>query len=224
MLEEQKIIDKLKAEGINESISKGLNFETEEALNGWVDNFKTTITKPKSLGDYTKDELKSLADKGEVKNLQSLLDEVRTKAKAKGKPANEGSKEGEAKPDGKGEDDNDAISQITKAINDLKEKMENSLNEQKAKSLEEKKNAYIDEHTKGFSALDVSVIKQIMGNDATKEQLDAKIAEFRKERLAQGLDGYASNDNHGGQSNGELDATWKEALKSMKEKKNKKNK
>jgi len=219
MLEEQKIIDKLKAEGINESISKGLNFETEEALNGWVDNFKTTITKPKSLGDYTKDELKSLADKGEVKNLQSLLDEVRTKAKAKGKPTNEGST-----PEDKGEGDNDAISQITKAINDLKEKMESSLNEQKTKSLEEKKNAYIDEHTKGFSALDVSVIKQIMGNDATKEQLDAKIAEFRKERLAQGLDGYASNDNHGGQSNGELDATWKEALKSMKEKKNKKNK
>jgi len=86
-LEQIAITDKLKAEGITESLSNGLTFETDEDLASWVDNYKSGLPEPvKKLEDYTKEELEEMAKdpqfKG-AKGLQGYIDSVRAKAPAK---------------------------------------------------------------------------------------------------------------------------------------------
>jgi len=210
MLELKVIQDKLVAEGISESLSKGINFETEEDLNGWVASYKTAIPTQKAIGDYTEDELKAMADKGEAKNLQSLIDKVRTAAKAKkeGTPP-----EGASTPP-------DAIADLKaafqKEFDALKEAQAAGLEKQRIASLEVAKDTYIDTNTEGFGSLDVKTLKTILPATATSAEIDAKIAEFRSERLRQGLSSYRTGKGNLDKK-GELGTAWDEALKATTE-------
>jgi len=82
-LEKDEIINKLKEEGINENLSNGLSFETEEDLYSWVDTYKSGLPEPiKGLDAYTKEELEEIAKdpqfKG-AKGLQGFIDSERQK-------------------------------------------------------------------------------------------------------------------------------------------------
>jgi hypothetical protein len=85
MIEKNFIVDKLKSEGINENLGNSLAFESEEHLNSWVSEYKASLPEIKGLNDYTVEDLKKLADTGENKALQGLLDKVRTEAAKKAK-------------------------------------------------------------------------------------------------------------------------------------------
>ncbi len=83
-IENDVIVSKLKLEGISEKLGNGLTFETDDELNVWVESYKSgQPAKIRGLGEYTEDELKKLADSGDNKILQSLLDKVRTASKPK---------------------------------------------------------------------------------------------------------------------------------------------
>ena len=75
-VESSVVIGKLQSEGIDNELATGISFETEEALNAWVGKAKTLLEKPKDISQYTVEELREKADKGEFKNIQSLFHEI----------------------------------------------------------------------------------------------------------------------------------------------------
>ena len=85
MLEQETIISKLESEGIDKSLASGINFETEEALNSWVGVAKTFVEKPKSIENYTAEELEALLKdpQPKAKGLQSLMDKERARIREK---------------------------------------------------------------------------------------------------------------------------------------------
>jgi hypothetical protein len=88
-IEQTVIVDKLKEEGINETLGNGLSFETDADLGVWVEAYKSGLpAQNKALNEYTKEELEEIAKdpqfKG-AKGLQGLLDAARQK-KAEPKP------------------------------------------------------------------------------------------------------------------------------------------
>lgn len=96
MLDGNVVIDKLKAEGISDTLGANLAFETADELDAWVNSYKSSIPKEKKLQDYTLDELEEIAKdpqfKG-AKGLQGFLDKERQKAREKFKAPNEPPKE-----------------------------------------------------------------------------------------------------------------------------------
>lgn len=223
MLDQKVIQDKLANEGIPEELSKGINFEAEEDLNGWVNSFKTTVKTTKAIGDYTKDELKTLADTGENVNLQSLLDEVRTsaikKAKEKVTPPND-TKVDTGVPKNTAEE---LKALFQKEIDELKATQLAGLERQKTELLEINKSAYIDKNTEGFGSYDVNILKKMIPATATEAEIDAKIAEMRQARLAQGLSSYKSYDGNPDKK-GDIGDVWGQAIKATIDKKKSKNK
>lgn len=222
MLTTEQIQNKLTTEGIDESLSTGINFETDEALNKWVDNVKTFTTNHKSIRDYTEDELKDLAAKGENKILQSLFDKIRTfETKTTKDKITDGDTAGATAGDTAGgadtEDINDPNAKILAEMRETIAKLETtvtaSTEAQKQVQLKMVKETYIKEKAKGFDPYDISTLKQLIPNDATTADIDIKIAEMRQARLSQGLSGYSSGEGKTVNKKGDLGDEWNEAIK-----------
>ena len=83
MAVEQAVIDsKLQEEGIDvQLLPEGIQFETEEALDKWVGVAKTFTAKPKSIEEYTKEELEEILKdpSPKAKGLQGFADSLRQK-------------------------------------------------------------------------------------------------------------------------------------------------
>lgn len=111
MLEKDVIINKLKAEGVSDTLGANLAFETADELDAWVNSYKSTTPKEKKLQDYTLDELEEIAKdpqfKG-AKGLQGFLDKERQKAREKSKTPNDPPK------------DDDKLDKLLEELNNLK--------------------------------------------------------------------------------------------------------
>jgi len=82
-IEKDVITTKFKDEGISETLSKGLSFETDAELSEWVSDYKSVLPTPnKKIEDYTKEEIEEIAKdpqfKG-AKGLQGYFDSIRQK-------------------------------------------------------------------------------------------------------------------------------------------------
>ena len=180
MLEQETIISKLESEGIDKSLASGINFETEEALNSWVGVAKTFVEKPKSIENYTAEELEALLKdpQPKAKGLQSLMDKERARIREKmGKQ--EPPKEGEETPE-------------QKALRERLEALEAGMTQSKEQLAAEKRNLLIEKETQGLEELEVELIKNSIPKDADAQTIKAKVEAYKNMQAKKGLKGYVS--------------------------------
>ena len=180
MLEQETIISKLESEGIDKSLASGINFETEEALNSWVGVAKTFVEKPKSIENYTAEELEALLKdpQPKAKGLQSLMDKERARIREKmGKT--EPAKEGEETPE-------------QKALRERLEALEAGMTQSKEEIAAEKRNLLIEKETQGLEELEVELIKNSIPKDADAQMIKAKVEAYKNMQAKKGLKGYVS--------------------------------
>lgn len=201
MIENEVIVSKLQAEGIDEKLAIGISFETEEALGAWVGAAKTFTTKPKDISEYTVDELKKLADGGTVKHLQALLDKTRTEAIKK--PTEEKPAE---------------ISPELKAMQETLAKILTDNEASKADSQKAKFDAYVETKTKGFDPLEVTMLKASMSSTASNAEIDTAVENYRALMVKRGLRSYSSFSSST-KTAGDLDAETSKAIKDFVDKK-----
>ena len=204
MIENEVIVSKLQAEGIDEKLAIGISFETEEALGAWVGAAKTFTTKPKDISEYTVDELKKLADGGTVKHLQALLDKTRTEA-TKVTTTTETKKEAEISPE-------------LKAMQETLAKILTDNETSKADSQKAKFDAYVETKTKGFDPLEVTMLKASMSSTATNADIDTAVENYRALMVKRGLRSYSSFSSST-KTAGDLDAETSKAIKDFVDKK-----
>ena len=180
MLEQETIISKLESEGIDKSLASGINFETEEALNSWVGVAKTFVEKPKSIENYTAEELEALLKdpQPKAKGLQSLMDKERARIREKmGKT--EPAKEGEETPE-------------QKALRERLEALEAGMTQSKEEIAAEKRNLLIEKETQGLEEFEVELIKNSIPKDADAQTIKAKVEAYKNMQAKKGLKGYVS--------------------------------
>jgi len=204
-IESEVIIGKLQSEGIDEKLASGISFETEEALNAWVGTAKTFVEKPKAISDYTVEELKTMADKGELKNVQSLLDKIRTEVAKKVDPSKTDQKK----------DENPELEALKTKLAQIEAGLESS----KTQSALEKRNEYIAEKSKGLESFEVELLKSATPADATNADIDKRIADYRALMVKRGLKGYSTEQSSGKTG---LSSDWADSTKKFVESKTKK--
>jgi len=200
-IESEVIIGKLQSEGIDEKLAAGISFETEEALNAWVGTAKTFVTKPKAMSEYTADELKTMADKGELKNVQSLLDKIRTESSKKVEPEKKG-------------DTNPELEALKAKLAEIQQSIESST----AQTALEKRDAVINTKAKGLEPFEISLLKSSIKSDATDADIDKTISDYRSLMVKRGLKGYATEQSSGKSG---LPSDWSDATKKFVESKQK---
>ena len=209
MLEQETIISKLESEGIDKSLASGINFETEEALNSWVGVAKTFVEKPKSIENYSAEELEALLrdPQPKAKGLQSLMDKERARIREKmGKQ--EPPKEGEETPE-------------QKALRERLEALEAGMTQSKEEIAAEKRNLLIEKETQGLEELEVELIKNSIPKDADAQTIKAKVEAYKNMQAKKGLKGYVSAGD-GDKKAGELPADFKSAMSNFVSSKTKK--
>lgn len=200
-IETTVIVDKLKEEGINEALSNGLSFETEDDLTSWVDNYKSGLPTVKKLEDYTKDEIEELAKdpqfKG-AKGLQGFVDSIRQKQvkKPETKP--------NVKPDEK-------EPEWAKKIREQQEKI-------LAKNEQEEFNSTVSKLAKAEKLNDVHIarVKKSLSPTATEAEIKAEIESYKKEMSELGIKEFGTPGGGGknNSSSGEkLAKAWAEKHK-----------
>lgn len=187
-LESTVIVDKLKEEGINESLAVGLSFETEENLTSWVNTFKTAIPQTKDIKDYTKDELEELAKdpqfKG-AKGLQGFIDSIRSRSKPSNPPTNPPSDEPPA---------------WAKAISEKLEKLETQKQIESFESIVSKLGK-----EEGLSDVHIARVKKSLGKDATEAQIKAEVKAYKAELIEAGIANFGSPGGGSGKNSGNVD-------------------
>lgn len=188
-VEAEKVTEKLIAEGLDTKIATGISFEDEERLNEWVDTFKT-LTKPKGVEDYSSEELqnfgkqvlskldketiKKWGDTGDVKTIQSLFDEIRTKSKPKEDP-NKSEKFEE--------------SEAYKALKDQFDSLSQTLAAQTEKSKKADFESKVEKAAKGLDPLEVEMIKGTLNVDASDDDINKKVEAYRSLLTKRGITG-----------------------------------
>ena len=217
-LEKEKVISKLKSEGIDEKFGEGVNFETEEELDKWVGNAKTLLVKPKALEDYTVDEL---AEKLKVaapkeKGLQALADRIRTEASKK---KEETKKETETK------------TQESDEIKDLKTKIEQLLSDHKAekKEREESKkkttfDSLFDKYAKGLEDEDKTYVKATLTADSSEDDIKGAVEKFKALMAKRGFEGYGTSSSTQKVKDVSKDSDFSKSIERLKKKEEDKNK
>ena len=209
MLEPEIIINKLESEGIDKSLASGINFETEEALNSWVGVAKTFVEKPKSIENYTAEELEALLKEPQpkAKGLQSLMDRERTRIKEKlGKQ-----EPPKAAP---------AESDEAKALRERLEALEAGINKSNETIATEKRNAFIEKQVAGLDPLEVTLMKNAIPKDATEAEITKQISDYLNLQAKRGLKSYVTSES-AGKKTGE-DPYMDESVKRILEKRSKK--
>lgn len=210
-LEKEKVISKLKEEGIDEKFGEGVNFETEEELNSWVGNAKTLLVKPKALEEYTVDELEGLLKVAspKEKGLQALADRIRTETTKK-------------KVEIKDQEPNPAGNEDIKALND---KLDKLLNEREA---DKKRNTFestFDKYAKGLEDVDKSYVKATLSNDSSEDDIKKSVGDYKALMTKRGFEGFGPEDTSKGKGkvseDKDLEASVKRLLERKKEKERK---
>lgn len=205
MLEQETIISKLEEEGIDKSLASGINFETEEALNNWVGVAKTFVEKPKSIENYTAEELEALLKdpQPKAKGLQSLMDKERARIREK-MEKQDPQKDGVETPE-------------QKALRERLETLEAGMAQSKEEIAAEKRNLLIEKETQGLEELEVELIKNSIPKDADAQTIKAKVEAYRNMQAKKGLKGYVSAGD--GDKKGKEDQLVDESVKRLLEKK-----
>lgn len=189
-LESTVIVDKLKEEGINESLAVGLSFETEENLTSWVNTFKTAIPQTKDIKDYTKDELEELAKdpqfKG-AKGLQGFIDSIRSKSK----PSNQTTTTTQT---------SDEPPAWAKAISEKLEKLETQKQIESFESIVSKLGK-----EEGLSDVHIARVKKSLGKDATEAQIKAEVKAYKAELTEAGITSFGTPGGGSGKNSGNVD-------------------
>ena len=203
-IEKDVIVDKLKEEGINETLGNGLSFETDADLGVWVEAYKSGLpAQKKDLTEYTKEELEEIAKDPQFKGargLQGFLDSIRQK---KAEPA---------KKDDPKQDDSIAL-----ALKELRDQ----LTEIKGQKALESFDVLVSKVGKSESLSDVHIarVKKGLKSDATEADIKAEIAAYKKELASIGVKEFGTPGS-GNKSNSGI----KSASKAWKEKQLKKTK
>lgn len=207
MVESQIIVDKLKTEGIDENLAKGITFETEEALNEWVGVAKTFATKPKGIEEYTKEEIEAILKEPQpkAKGLQGYFDSMKAKSKAAPTPVPTG------------------METLVETITSLKTELESiksGFDESKKMTAKQLFEAEIGKHTNGLSEYEVKMVKATLSETASTLEIKNAFDTYRSEMSKKGLSGYTPKDANG--QTKQLDGSYKDAIKKMVEQKTKK--
>jgi len=220
-IEKEQVIGKLKAEGIDETLGDGISFETEEDLNKWVGKAKTFMDKPKSLKEYTTEELEN-----ELKNptptakgLQALADKIRTetrkKLEEKDKPKDP-PKETKELPE--------EIKAKLAEIDQLKAEFEASKKENEQTKKEKSFEELFDLNSKGLEAEDKKYVRATLKIDSSEEDVKKAVAEYKSLAAKRGFKNFgvdsSSHKNKGGlpDSYKKMATEWAEAEKKKREK------
>jgi hypothetical protein len=205
-LEKEVIVDKLKEEGISETLGNGLSFETDEELTSWVDAYKTGLPAPeKALKDYTKEELEEIAKdpqfKG-AKGLQGLLDSVRQKGKTPTPTPTPKQKE------------DDATALALKAIQEKLDKIE-------GKEAVKEFDNLVSRLGKAESLNDTHIarVRKSLENDATEAEIKAEITAYKKEMADLGIKDFGTPGGGGKRNSsnvGSLAKKWADQEKKKK--------
>lgn len=204
MAVEQEVIDgKLQTEGIDAQLSKGIQFETEEALNEWVGVAKTFVTKPKAIDEYTKEELEEILKNPTptAKGLQGFADALRQKQTKQEPPKQP--KEVE----------------LPEEVKAKLDKLDQFLGQSEKAQKESAFNAELSKHTNGLDSYEVELIKNKLTVDAKPEDIKKEVEAFRSYMVKKGFDGYKVGG--GGKANPTDDNSLDEAVKRLKAKRDK---
>jgi len=201
-LEQTVIEGKLQTEGIDVQLSKGIQFETEEALNEWVGVAKTFVTKPKSIDEYTKDELEEILKNPTptAKGLQGFADSLRQKQQQP-KPVK-------------------SEYELPEEVKTKLDKFDEFFSKSEKAQKESAFNAELSKHTTGLDQYEVDLIKNKLSSDSTPEEIKKEAEAFRSYMVKKGFDGYKVGGNAGGSKTD--DNSLDEAVQRLLEKKNKK--
>lgn len=204
-LEKEKVINKLKEEGIDEKFGEGVNFETEEELNSWVGNAKTLMVKPKSLEEYTVDELEGVLKNPSpnAKGLQALADRIRDNAAKKKVETKEGT---ETKSP-----ENEEI----KVLNEKVDKILNGMEEEKkSKSF----NSTFDKYAKGLEDMDKAYVKATLNQESSEDDIKKAVGDYKALMAKRGFEGFGTDDSKKGKTNQKEDKDFGASVKRLQEK------
>lgn len=204
-LEKEKVINKLKEEGIDEKFGEGVNFETEEELNSWVGNAKTLMVKPKSLEEYTVDELEGVLKNPspKAKGLQALADRIRNSAAKKKVETNEGI---ETKSP-----ENEEI----KVLNEKVDKILNGMEEEKKiKSF----NSTFDKYAKGLEDMDKAYVKATLNQESSEDDIKKAVGDYKALMAKRGFEGFGTDDSKKGKTGQKEDKDFEASVKRLQEK------
>lgn len=180
MIEESIVVSKLQSEGIDTKFATGVQFETEEALDAWVGNAKTFVTKPKDISEYNEDELRKLADEGKVKSLQSAFDKIRAEAAAKSKP----------KPD-----ESNPISDMIKSMKEEVDALKAGLQASRIDTETHKFNSTVEKYANGLDSYEVGLIKSTLSLATPETDIKKAFDDYRELMVKKGLTSYKSGES-----------------------------
>lgn len=222
-IEKEKVISKLKEGGIDEKFGNGVSFETEEELNKWVGDVKTLLVKPKSIEEYTADELEALLKDPQPKarGLQALLDKERDKSKKKVvKKKNDDDKDND--------DDEDEVKskpEWKEFIEKMNKRMEDEDKEKETNKKTKSFNSIFDASTKGFEEEDKEYIKATLNLDSTEDDIKNAVSKYTAMMTKRGFKDFGISGD-GDKNKGDLskDKGFSDSIKRLLEKKEKENK
>ena len=211
-IEKEKVISKLKEEGIDEKFGNGVSFETEEELNNWVGEAKTLLVKPKSLEDYTADELEALLKdpQPKAKGLQALLDKERNKAKKKTEK-----KDGEV-----GEDD--GKDDFKTFMAEAKKRWEKEDKDKETKMKASSFNSLFNAATKGIDEEDKEYIKATLNLDSTEDDIKKAVSKYTAMMTKRGFKDFGTGGSDHKDDKNELPSDYKKYIEDWAKKKQEK--
>ena len=211
-IEKEKVISKLKEEGIDEKFGNGVSFETEEELNKWVGDAKTLLVKPKSIEDYTAEELEEIMKNPQpkAKGLQAFLDKEREKAKKK-----TGKKEGEGTEDESKDD-------FKTFMAEAKKRWENEDKDKETKTKSSSFNSKFDAATKGFDEEDKEYIKATLNLDSTEDDIKKAVSKYTAMMTKRGFKDFGTGGSDHKDDKNELPSDYKKYIEDWAKKKQEK--
>lgn len=212
-IEKEKVISKLKEEGIDEKFGNGVSFETEEELNKWVGEAKILLVKPKSLEDYTADELEALLKdpQPKAKGLQALLDKERERAKKKITEKKE-VEDGEDK----GKDD------FKTFMAEAKKRWEKEDKDKETKMKASSFNSLFNAATKGIDEEDKEYIKATLNLDSTEDDIKKAVSKYTAMMTKRGFKDFGTGGSDHKDDKNELPSDYKEYIEDWAKKKQEK--
>ena len=157
-----KKLSTVNSRGYRRQLSKGIQFETEEALNEWVGVAKTFVTKPKAIDEYTKEELEEILKNPTptAKGLQGFADALRQKLTKQEPPKQP--KEVE----------------LPEEVKAKLDKLDQFLGQSEKAQKESAFNAELSKHTNGLDSYEVELIKNKLTVDAKPRRHQERSGSF----------------------------------------------
>ena len=211
-IEKEKVISKLKEEGIDEKFGNGVSFETEEELDKWVGDAKTLLVKPKSIEDYTAEELEEMMKNPQpkAKGLQAFLDKEREKAKKK-----------TVKKEGEGAED-ESKDDFKTFMAEAKKRWENEDKDKETKTKSSSFNSKFDAATKGFDEEDKEYIKATLNLDSTEDDIKKAVSKYTAMMTKRGFKDFGTGGSDHNDDKNELPSDYKKYIEDWAKKKQEK--